>query len=223
MRCLFDVVKKIWNDPVGSAVIASIIYSVLTSICAWIKSLFFNGKTFSANLRETIEFPVFWGIGILLLAILAFKYFKIKRGFKYDEVSYKQDKELVEQIVTKDLPQSLINDCFRIYDFGEPFFMDKLKPLMNFEWTKRNSQYEFNNPILEKIKDNLLSSITSFKDYILANTTENEYGRLIISDVIRRDDNRFLTYKKKIHRLADDICKYYDELMRTMRAQRMAK
>jgi hypothetical protein len=42
--------------------------------------------------------------------------------------------------------------------------------------------------------------------------------RLIISDFIRRDEEKFISYKKELHKWADDICKNYDELIRIMRA-----
>ncbi|MDU7570064.1 MAG: hypothetical protein E7K36_16475 [Bacteroides sp.] len=104
------------------------------------------------------------------------------------------------------------------HDFGEPVSVDDLKALMDFEWIVDNPQYKFNNPRLEQIKSDLLSSIKSFKDYLLRNTTENEFGRLIISDFIRRDEEKFISYKKELHKWADDICKNYDELIRIMRA-----
>lgn len=67
------------------------------------------------------------------------------------------------------------------------------------------------------IKNHLLFSITSFKDYILVNIMEQEFDRLIILDAIRRDENRFFDYRKEVHKRVDDICKNYDGLIRTMR------
>lgn len=69
----------------------------------------------------------------------------------------------------------------------------------------------------KNIKNHLLFSITSFKDYILVNIMEQEFDRLIILDAIRRDENRFFDYRKEVHKRVDDICKNYDGLIRTMR------
>ena len=174
---MIEKIKKVWKDPVWSAVIVFIITSIF-------------------SIRLCI---------ILLILCVIFHFFFKKRNYRCGRI-------------TKDLPESFIYDYLKNHDFGEPVSVDDLKALMDFEWIVDNPQYKFNNPRLEQIKSDLLSSIKSFKDYLLRNTTENEFGRLIISDFIRRDEEKFISYKKELHKWADDICKNYDELIRIMRA-----
>ena len=187
---MIEKIKKVWKDPVWSAVIVFIITSIF-------------------SIRLCI---------ILLILCVIFHFFFKKRNSRCGRISYIQDKALFKQIITKDLPESFIYDYLKNHDFGEPVSVDDLNALMDFEWIVDNPQYKFNNPRLEQIKSDLLSSIKSFKDYLLRNTTENEFGRLIISDFIRRDEEKFISYKKELHKWADDICKNYDELIRIMRA-----
>ena len=137
----------------------------------------------SNSLHNNVYF--FYSFVYNLINIMCdFPFFFKKRNSRCGRISYIQDKALFKQIITKDLPESFIYDYLKNHDFGEPVSVDDLKALMDFEWIVDNPQYKFNNPRLEQIKSDLLSSIKSFKDYLLRNTTENEFGRLIISDFI---------------------------------------
>lgn len=215
--------KKIWDNSFCSQVIATsicIIFTpVLTSIYPLINS-FFNHKSFMDNWIEVLKEPLTWIIVVILLAITLYLLFR-KKKFKYDEVSLKQDQLLLNQIITKDLPESFFNDYFRNCDLGSSYLQEHLEPLMDFESFRHNPQYEFNNPLLENIKNELLSDISSFKDHIALNTIANGNGIVKVLDAIREDDKRFVTYKNKAHKLADNICINYDNLIRTMRSQRI--
>lgn len=213
------MIKKIWNDPVLSKVISTGILLSLTAIISWISSLL-NHISFMDNWNEVINTPLIWIIIAVFTLIIIYPLFR-KKKFKYDEVSLNQDKLLLNQIITKDLPTSFFDDYFRSYDFGGSFLREHLNPLMDFEYIRKNPQYEFNNPTLENIKKELLSNISSFKDHIVRNTIVNEYGVLKVLDAIKEDDKLFISYKNTAHSLANKICNDYDTLIRTMRSQRV--
>ncbi|MPL81950.1 hypothetical protein SDC9_27884 [bioreactor metagenome] len=211
------MIKKIWNDPVWSKVISGGILLIIPAILSWIKTSS-NHMSFMDNWIEVLNSPLIWIIvAVLILIYLLFR----KKKFKYDEVSLNQDQSLLNQIITTDLPESFFNDYFRRCDLGSSFLQEHIRPLMDLENIRQNPQYEFNNPLLENIKKELLSDISSFKDHILLNTIVNEYGVVKVLDAIREDDQRFVSYKMTAHSLANKICNKYDALIRTMRSQRI--
>lgn len=213
------MIKKIWKDPVWSKVISAGILFLCSVAYSWFKT-FVNDESFMVNWVEVLNTPFTWVIICGFILIMIYQLCRRKK-FKYDEISFNQDETLFNQITTKDLPAVFFDDYFRNYDFGASFLRDKLIPLTNFESIRQNPKYEFNNPELENIKKELLSNISSFKDYLFRYTIANENGILLVLDAIKEDDKRFIIYKTTVHKLADNICETYDNLIRTMRAQRI--
>lgn len=211
--------KRIWHDPVGSGLITAF----LIFICSTAYSSFeldVNNNTWKDILGSAVKSPIF--IGLICLVFLYTIYRLIcKKKFKYDQVSYDQDKALFDKIVTKDLPSNFFEDFFRTQDFGSSFSRIRLAPLMDFENMKSNPNYKFNNPVLEKIKDDLLSNITLFKDLVLRYTLVDENDVESVLDAVKENEDKFLNYKRRVNELANNICKNYDNLISTMRIQRV--
>ena len=77
---MIEKIKKVWKDPVWSAVIVFIITSIF-------------------SIRLCI---------ILLILCVIFHFFFKKRNSRCGRISYIQDQALFKQIITKDLPESFI-------------------------------------------------------------------------------------------------------------------
>ena len=216
-----SILKRIWNDPVVSGLITAFVIFICSTVYSSVK-LDVNNDSCKDILVSAVKTPIF--IVLIGLVILYTVYRLIrKRQFKYDQVSYDQDKALLDKITTKDLSSDFVEDFFRIQDFGSSFRASRLEPLLDFEYIKSNPNYKFNNPALEKIKDDLLSNITSFKDLVLRYTIVDENGVESALDAVKENECEFQKYKKRVNELANNICKNYDDLISTMRIQRVEK
>lgn len=65
-----DLFKRIWNDPVGSKVIASVIIFLLGLLCSFLKSLISDDTTFSDVVRQILGFKVELWLVVVCLMVL---------------------------------------------------------------------------------------------------------------------------------------------------------
>lgn len=65
-----DLFKRIWNDPVGSKVIASVIIFLLGLLCSFLKSLISDDITFSDVIRQILGFKVELWLVVVCLMVL---------------------------------------------------------------------------------------------------------------------------------------------------------
>ena len=189
------IFKKIWNDPVWSKVIAGVILSVLTLLFSGINS------TSITNIWFIILI-----IGVLLIFICFIKY-----PYWYDNETREADRRLFNTMIEQ-LSEGI--DFIREHDLGGSFSTAYLQKLYYFEYIKKNPNYNFLNPKIEKLKKELIQQIIAFKEITLTNTFP------INGDIVRipaewRDEKPefYNKIRQSIHAAADNVCKSYDKFI----------
>lgn len=65
-----DLFKRIWNDPVCSKVIASVILFLLGLLCSFLKSLISDDATFGDVIRQILGFKIALWLVVVVLMVL---------------------------------------------------------------------------------------------------------------------------------------------------------
>ena len=207
-------VKKIWNDPVWSKVIANGIIVALAFVLTIIWSMI-SAKQNQINFKTA--FVNFWSykislwivvvIAILLLIIYwGWKYCGLNK-FVYDDETIKLDKAMFDKIRNELLPQEGTIGFLRHNNFaGFSFDLEKIDDLDNIEYEDRKSDFEFLNPDLEKIKIELINKISHFTSEISMNTFPTNAGfQSVPSEWEVEQPERFWTIVNSLHSTASEI------------------
>lgn len=192
--------KKIWKDPVWSSVIASAFVSVCAILLDKYSTLDFLDKIPS------------WGWIIILIVFICFILYGIYRkitNFEYNEYNFLKEKEIFEVIINGLLPSSSI-DFMRDQNFRSSFRYEYIKVFFDFRDKKKNPKYAFINPRLEKTKTKLFDNIISLVDIVTQYSVSNSNNVVLLYDSIRNNNEKM----KELHTYADNICKYYDKLVK---------
>lgn len=168
--------QKIWRDPVWSKVISVLIIAVSTVAYNFIvseyknvdfKTSFFNFWTLDIKL---------WVIAVSSIGLIIFysvvKYFKSRkiRPFEYDDKTLELDVSLFNRVRNDILPQDGTIYWLRHNNFAGFSFEGKyLEPLDVIEWESEKSDFEFINPQLERIKQELVKEISEFNSLLYDN------------------------------------------------------
>lgn len=221
-RTKMKQLKKIWADPVWSKVIAAIILTIgaviWTLISAKINDIDF--QTAWTNFW-TFNIQLWWLTIGLIVSLLLFwlqQYFK-KSSFQYDDETIKLDRQVFEKIRTELLPQTGSIYFLRHNNFaGFSFDAANIDDLDNFEHECKNSDFEFLNPDLEKIKLELLSAVAHFTGQIGVQTFLTNNGRQTIPPEWEHEQpERFWKVVHDFYKTKSQICEKYDELIKLSR------
>ena len=211
--------KKIWTDPVWSKVISAIIIAIGTVGWALVSSKI-NDIDFQTSLTNfwTYKIPI-WLLTILIFVIPLFFWTKpyLKNNtFKYDEETIKLDRQLFEKIRTELLPQTGAIYFLRHNNFaGFSFRTESIEDIDKFEHESKNSDFEFLNPDLERIKLELLSSIRTFTGLIGLQTFSTHNGLQTVPPEWELDQpERFWKVVDDLHSSSSQICDKYDKLIK---------
>jgi len=104
MRKLILLLKKVWNDKVGSVIIASILFSILSAIWIFIKSkvqqisFVQSFETIKSFFNTEISFPLFWLLIVGLLIFFIYLILKKKSNYLYEY--FKKSKNEVSTMVS---------------------------------------------------------------------------------------------------------------------------
>jgi hypothetical protein len=221
-RRIMKQLKKIWGDPVWSTVISAIILAIGAVIWTFISAKI-NDIDFQTAWTNfwTFNIPLWWLTIGSILSLLLFclrQYFK-KSTFQYDDETIKLDRQVFEKIRTKLLPQTGSIYFLRHNNFaGFSFDTDNIDDLDNFEHECINSDFEFLNPDLEKIKLELLSTVTHFTEQIGLETFPTNNGRQTVPPEWELEQpERFWEVVNDFHKTKFQICDKYDELIKLAR------
>ena len=158
--------KKIWKDPVFSAVIAALIIGVLSLSYSYTVSLV--SKTDFES-----EFLIFWTskiplwtavIGGLITLCIWWFFRSGYSSFKYDAETLALDRALFNRIKDEVLP---INVIFQIKQSSlaeNDFHGNILFKVLEILTEQKKSDFNFFNPNLEKQKQQLIYEVNKFRD-----------------------------------------------------------
>jgi len=127
------------------------------------------------------------------------------------------DKQVYLQL-TKVLPWKGSISFIRENNFaGHSFELKRLNRLHEFYWQCENAAFEFVEPVLEGLRLDLLKHIIAFQRTIGFETfpTHTPGFSSVPQEWELEQPERFRKVVKKLHTEADQICKTYDNLVRT--------
>lgn len=214
-------IKNIWNDPVWSKVISSIILLMMASGYALIKS-YLDNVSFIDVIQTFGGVQIKLWLIVLIVVILLVGYgiyskFFDNRHFRYDSHTYNNDKELYDNF-TKDLPPDGSIYFLRTNNFaGFSFHLSSLDELKHFYYKYSNDpRIEFFHPELEQMRKQLMADIDKFDDLICINTFPGVRDDLQIVPPEWEEENpkRFWAVVDSIHAAAKQVCTDYDEFVK---------
>ena len=216
-----EKIWKIWKDPVGSKIISTFIIGLGLIIFNSIYAL-------TSELNFKIAFNNFFDIQIKFwISILFFLLYLISRGiftlykknkfksYKYDDKSLELDTALFNKIKN----ELLVNDSIRwvrTNNFaGFSFIEDYLRPFDNIEYESQAADFEFLNPNLENLKNQLVESILDFNSFLLPNIFNGGNNRLTVPPEWETDQyERFVKVVDGIHQRTQVLAKKYDQFIK---------
>ena len=214
--------KKIWNDPVWSKVIATIIILLGTTIWTAIKA-HQNKIDFRTALANFWTYKVdIWIIFIAAVSVLAIYWFKkrfIEKIFHYDAETLELDRQIFDKIRNDLLPQNGSIYFLRNNNFaGFAFRINALDDLDKIEYENIKSDFEFFHPQLEQLKTELINKVRHFTTQIAGNTFSTKNGlQAVPPEWEIEQPKRFWEVVDDLSRTQREICDKYDELIRTGR------
>lgn len=221
---MLNFIKRIWNDPVGSQLIATLIIVILTLIYTFASSLFqdIDFRTAFINFWS-ISVPLWWlaigGIS-LLFVYHVYRYFNLK-SFAYDSQTLVLDQKMFEKITTYLLPQTGTISYLRNNNFTwSSFQAKKITELDEFQDRCERSDFEFFNPKLETRKLELLKAIVLFKEQIAKNTFPTLNGMQSVPVEWKIDfPEKYSKATENLYQAKDKVCYRYDELVKLGRRE----
>ena len=212
------LLKKLWNDPVGASLIASVIIILLTPLCTAIWS-WLGEDSFLGTLKMIVNIDVkLWVVIVIALVYFIIRGLVAKYGsFRYDSHSYANDKAVYDTIL-KELSFNGIIQFLRTNNFaGSSFRLSSLDELDDFYHTYPNDPtFEFLNPKLEGMRVKLMNDIDEFEGLIAVNTFpgSREGLQTVPPEWETNDPERFWDVVNKIHNTAKSICADYDMIVK---------
>lgn len=219
---MIEKLKKIWKDPVGSKLIAAALIAIATSLFIYFKSIIQNEEFKIAFINFWNHKISLWIVILIFASIYTIKWFWKKNSvtkinaFEYDERTIELDKALFNKIRNEILPQDTAIGFLRHYNFaGFSFDTDILDGLYKIENENVKSDFEFLNPELEQIKNELIFKISHFTSLIALETFPTPQGRQTVPPEWEIEQpERFNKVVDDIHTTKFEICDKYDELIR---------
>ena len=211
--------KKFWKDPVGSKLIAVTLIALGTSLVIYIKALIQNEEFInSLKLFWNYKISLWIVFGIIILVLLVNNWIvnrnkQKKENFEYDEETLELDRNLFNKIRNELLPQNGAIGFLRENNFaGFSFNTDSIDDVYKIGYENNNSDFEFLNPELETIKEDLVKYIAHFTSLIATQTFPTNSGRQTVPPEWEIEQSeRFLKVVDEIHQTTTNICNKYDE------------
>jgi hypothetical protein len=212
--------KKIWNDPVASSLIATGFVALGGVVWSAIKSTIDKEVDFKTAFCDfmSIKIELWYFLIFSLLIILIIwlvRYFRTKT-FIYDNDTLRIDKDLFLTIRNVILTQSGSIDFIRNNNFaGFSFSLSELVDLKRISSESKKSEFEFFNPKLEKHKIELVKLIDDFNEIIAYQTFVTDRGlQTVPPEWEQTQPERFRQVVNDINKLQDSICSNYDEFLK---------
>lgn len=158
--------KRVWKDPVGSAVIAGLVLAALSILYNSIKA-YYDDTNFIYEFQKLWFFKIdLWSVVVIVFAIFLISFIKRKKSkteFAYDAETMELDRKLFDRIrnelVTKETLDDLNSHLFSNHSFERTKFDFIYQTLKASE----DPEFEFLNPELENAKDELIQALKKFQ------------------------------------------------------------
>ncbi|WP_291285386.1 hypothetical protein [Flavobacterium sp.] len=216
-----EKIKQIWKDPVWSKVISAGIIGFVILIYNSIYSLVTN-----TNLKTNIiafwnSKIILWVVAVIIIVLVVIytlrKLFnrKEKDDFVYDEKTLELDTAFFNKIRNELLTMQSIY-WLRNNNFGGRSFQDELlQPFDMIEMQMERADYDFFNPQLETLLQELMEQIKDFNSFLLPNVFTESVHRLTVPSEWRHEQpERYDEAVDGIHRRAQKLALKYDEFIR---------
>jgi hypothetical protein len=190
-------IKKIWNDPVLSSLIATTILALLT---------FLLDRYSSTKFLERIPD---WGWAIVVIVSMILIAFAVFKKFEYNPNTIERERKTFDKLTNSRLQQYNI-DFMRQQNLRSGYTLEDIQPFYNFRSVKTDPTYKFINPKLNRIANKLFDNIIKVVDIITQNSTAGHNNVIRLGDRIRNDKNEM----DELHSYAENIVKYYDKLVK---------
>lgn len=202
--------KKIWNDSVGSNIIANIIVYILSYLVAILYN-YYNEKELN-----------FGGLFILSLIIFSLAFIlcnmaKIIVGYRYKEGQIELDRALFAKIKNIYLPENGTIAFLRQFDFRGSFLLDSIKDLEKYSSNESHADFEFLHPKLDKLNKELLTNILAMQEIIALQTWNNNDVQAVPREWRESQPTRFQQVTTDLNNLANKIVAVYDLLIKNGR------
>ena len=216
---MMKYLKKVWHDPVGASLIASVIVILLTPLCAAIWAWLGEDSFWSTLIKIANVDVKLWVVFVLALVYSIIRGLVAKYGvFRYDGHSYENDKKIYDTII-KDLSNDGIIYFLRTNNFaGFSFRLSSLDELYDFYHSYNDDpNFEFLHPKLEEMRKKLMGDIDEFTGLIAVNTFSGlgEDIQTVPPEWETQCPERFWDVVNKIHNAAKNICSDYDMIVKT--------
>jgi len=206
--------KRIWNDPVGSKVIAAGIIFIISTIYISVESLYKN-KSFSEVMSELLNLKLDIKTILIALIILFILYIVIYyiSGFKYSESTKKSDIDLFNTIRNNILDYENTIHFLREFNFRGRFNLRSLDGIDDFMEACERTDFKFVNPKLEKIKEKLRAEIVKFSGIVAIKTFSDNGMQGVPREWELQRPSEFNTVINDLNNAATKICQLYDKLI----------
>ena len=196
MDTFMNWMRKIWNDPVFSSLIAAGLIALFT---------FLFDKYSSINFLKKIPN---WGWAIVIILFVLLIIYAIFKKFEYNPNTIERERKTFNKITTERLRQHNI-DFMRQQDLRGGYRLEDIKPFFDFRDVKADPTYSFINPKLNKIAGKLFDNIIKVVDIISQNSTHEHNNVIRLGHNMRNDNVRM----GELHGYASNIVKYYNKLV----------
>jgi len=213
---------KILKNQYISSIIIGFFFFFLPSVYSFIKSFTADEsfhELFMSIWTYKIELWIIFLIAFILSLLFSFKSLKKKKNvFNYDSKSITLDQKLFDKIQYELLPQDGTIYWLRTHNFGSSFQSKYLDSLYKFENESLKSDFEFLNPELEILKNELSKEINIFLEALVSKTFVVKEELLSTSTHFSlKNPQEHQKDMENLNNLADQVCLKYDSLIKICR------
>ncbi len=150
-------IKKIWKDDVWSGVISTGIVMLIGYVASNIDS------RIKASLIKILSLKIELWIVLLVVAFVGIVFGLSTRRRHYDEKSITVDRDLFNKI-RNDLEMTSLMAKVKVHSFSNaPIEIEQLTKLLSLLDENNKADFEFLNPTLNKLKENLIDELQLFE------------------------------------------------------------
>lgn len=152
---------KIWKDPVFSKIISVIIVALLTLLYNFI-----SAKIGKSSFK--VEFINFWSYKIalwktlMILSVFILIFYLKSNKFKYDEETLRIDRDFFKKFKNEYLTTEAMLATKTNTFSNNPFEAENLHAIIGILDESKKADFEFINPHLNKLKNELINEIENF-------------------------------------------------------------
>lgn len=213
-----NIQKWISAHPFMSGLMVNGVFWLLAAIIGVVRTLIKEEKLIE-SFKSVLEFSIsVWIILVTVFVVTIIIVIFRSRKFKYDDDTLRMDQNLFNTIRYDILPQDGVIKFLRDHNFGFTFGNSQIDGLHEYYHKKDNSDFEFLNPELESLKNELTEAIFELRKKVTVNTIGFDGSIQGVSkelaDVAPDIYNNII---EDLNSRAEVVCNKYDKFVRTGR------